>query len=72
MTDWIDKRIFIKNFNDKLTSGDLIRELELVTSAIKRDCGMDMKYPSTHKSQIQRLKQVVWILEENNHKYEGK
>lgn len=70
MTDWIDKRIFIKNFNDTLTSGDLIRELELVTSAIKRDCGENMKYPSTHKKQIQRLKQVVWILEENNSKYE--
>lgn len=70
MTDWIDKKIFIKNFNDELTSGDLIRELESVASAIKRDCGMDMKYPSTHKKQIKRLKQVVWILEENNSKYE--
>ena len=37
MSDWIDRRIFIKNFNDKLKSGDLIRELELVTSAIKRE-----------------------------------
>ena len=66
MTDWIDKKIFIKNFNDELTSGDLIRELELVTKALKRECGEDMKYPSTHSKLIQRLKQVVWILEENH------
>lgn len=69
MKDWSGKKIFIKNFNGELTSGDLIRELELVTSAIKRDCGEDMKYPSTNKPQIQRLKQVVWILEENTTKY---
>ena len=66
MTDFIDKIIFIKNFNDELTSGDLIRELELVTKALKRECGDDMKHPSTHSSQIKRLKQVVWILEENH------
>lgn len=68
--NFIDKYIFLNNYNDVLTSGNLIVELEEVAKAIKRSMGTDAKYPSIHKNQIQRLKQVVWILEANNEKYE--
>ena len=71
MVDLIDKMIFTKSYNDELTSGNLIFELEEVAGAIKRSCGEDMKYPSLPKPVIQRLKQVVWILEKNNHRYYG-
>ena len=69
MPDWIDKRIFLHNYNGELTSGDLIIELEGVIRMIKRNCGEDMKYPSTYPNGIQRLKQVIWILEANAHRY---
>lgn len=68
--NFIDKYIFLNNYNDVLTSGNLIVELEEVARVIKRSMGTDAKYPSIPKNQIQRLKQVVWILEANNKKYE--
>lgn len=70
--DFLDKRIFVRNFNDILKSGDLIRELEIVTSALKRELGDEADYPTINKKQIQRLKQVVWILETNYNKKGGR
>lgn len=66
MSDWIDKRIFLENYNGILESEFLAEELRLVASAILRENGNYNKHPSLPKEQIQKLKQVVWILEANN------
>lgn len=63
--DLIDKKIFVKNFNGELTTADLARELKQVTSALLQENKLTSTVPKVHKKQIQRLKQVVWILEEN-------
>ena len=67
--DWIDKKIFINNYNDEVTSGDLIKILENTAKMMKIHCGENMRYPSLYPNDIQRLKQVIWICEENADRY---
>lgn len=63
--DIIDKRIFLSNFREELDGKWVIDELNHILLQIKREGIGNSKKPSAHKSQIQRLKQVVWLLESN-------
>lgn len=64
--DFIDKRIFVNDFNGKLTTADCARELKQVASALLKENGLNSTKPILDKKQIQRIKQVTWILEANN------
>lgn len=63
--DWIDKRIFVDNFQGKLTTADLARELKQVSSALLRENELNSVKTTISDEQIQRIKQVVWLLEAN-------
>ena len=64
--DIVDKKIFLKNFNGLLTPRDLVGELDRVSSAILYENDYYETEPTVNKKNIQKLKQVLWILEENN------
>ena len=63
--DIIDKKIFLSNFKEELDGKWVIDELTLVLLQIKKEGIGNCKKPSAHKSQIQRIKQVAWLLEAN-------
>lgn len=64
--DFIDKKKFVNTFNGKLTAADCARELKRVASAILKDNSLNNTNPQISKENIQKLKQVLWILEANN------
>ena len=63
--DLIDKKIFVGNFKGKLTTADLARELKQVASALLKENELNSVKPIINDKQIQRIKQVVWLLEAN-------
>ena len=64
--DFIDKRKFINTFNGELTAADCARELKHTASIILKDNSLSSTTPKISKKDIQKLKQVLWILEANN------
>ena len=64
--EFINKRKFVNTFNGKLTAADCARELKRVSSAILKENKLNATNPKISKKDIQKLKQVLWILEAND------
>lgn len=61
--DFIDKRIFLKNFQGHLRGHYIVDTLKRITSEIELENDLKNTNTTTNEENIRDLKQIIWLLE---------